>query len=104
MDDNRISDQASNAADNLKSGMATAAETASDLAGKARSAAADASNRVQDAAVETSKQAADLASKTYKQGMAASDYVSRNTAEQPLVALLIAAAVGYGLAYIIHGR
>jgi len=30
--------------------------------------------------------------------------VSRTTADQPLTALLIAGAIGYVVAYLIHGR
>lgn len=104
MDDNRLGDQASKAGADLKAGMQSAMDTASDLAGKAQSAAMDAGTRLQGAAVETGKQAADAATKTYQQGLKASEYVSRNTAEQPMLALLIAGAVGYALAYMIHGR
>ena len=56
------------------------------------------------AAIKTSEQMSDAAAKTYKQGAQAADYVSRNTAEQPLLALLIAGAVGYAIAYMIHSR
>src|ERR1051325_8680798 len=38
----------------------------------------------------------------YEQGARAGDYVSRNVNEYPLPALLVAGAVGYGLAYLIH--
>jgi ElaB/YqjD/DUF883 family membrane-anchored ribosome-binding protein len=104
MDDNRIGDQASEAAKNLRSGINSAMETGSDLAGKAQAAAVEAGGRIQNAAAETAKQVSDAAAKTYAQGQRASEYVSRNTAEQPLVALLIAGAIGYGIAYMLHGR
>ncbi len=54
--------------------------------------------------METGKQVSDAAAKTYAQGAQAAEYVSRDTAEQPLLALLVAAAVGYGIAYMIHAR
>ena len=79
-------------------------QTATDLAGKAQTAAADAASTIQDAAGETVRQVRDTATKAYGQGAQAAEYLSRNTAEQPLLGLLIAAAVGYGVAYIIHGR
>jgi ElaB/YqjD/DUF883 family membrane-anchored ribosome-binding protein len=104
MDDNRIGDQANEAANNLKSGLTSAMETGSDWAGKAQTAAVEAGGRIQNAATETAKQVGDAAAKTYAQGARASEYVSRNTAEQPLLALLIAGAIGYGLAYMVHGR
>jgi ElaB/YqjD/DUF883 family membrane-anchored ribosome-binding protein len=120
MDDNGIGDQ-------VKSGVANATEMGSDLANKAQTAAAQAGGTIRQAATETSKQLADAAAKTYqqgtqaaaeyvnkqsaqvadyvsKQGTQAAEYVTRNTAEQPWMALLIAGAIGYGLAYMIHAR
>jgi hypothetical protein len=38
----------------------------------------------------------------YQQGTRAGEYVSRNVNEYPLPALLVAGAIGYGLAYLIH--
>jgi ElaB/YqjD/DUF883 family membrane-anchored ribosome-binding protein len=104
MDDNRIGDQVSDAAKNLKSGVTDAMETGSDLAGRAQAAAVEAGGKIQSAATETAKQVSDAAAKTYAQGQRASEYVSRNTAEQPLLALLIAGAIGYGIAYMLHAR
>ena len=104
MGDNRIGDQASDATKNLKDGITNAVEAGSNLAGRAQEAAVAAGGTIRDAAVETGKQVSDAAAKTYAQGAQAAEYVSRNTAEQPLLGLLIAAAVGYGIAYMIHGR
>jgi ElaB/YqjD/DUF883 family membrane-anchored ribosome-binding protein len=100
MDDN----QASDAAKNLKAGITSAVENASDFAGKARTAAVQAGSTIRDAAIETSKQVGETAAKTYAQGSQAAEYVSRQTAEQPLLALLVAGAIGYGIAYMIHSR
>lgn len=104
MDENRISDQVSGVANDVKSGVTAAVGTLSDLAGQARSAAVETVNTIQEAAIETGKQVCDAAAKTYRQGARAGEYVSRNTAEQPLLALLIAGAVGYGIAYMIYRR
>lgn len=114
MSDNRSDERTSNVTE-LREGIASAADTASDLAGKAQAAAAQASSTIREAAVETSKQASeasakvyqqasDAAGKVYQQGAQAVDYVSRTTADQPLTALLIAGAIGYVVAYLIHGR
>jgi hypothetical protein len=100
MDDN----QASDAAKNLKAGITNAVENASDLAGKAQTAAVQAGSTIRDAAIETSKQVGDAAAKTYAQGSQAAEYVSRQTAEQPLLALLVAGAIGYAIAYMVHSR
>ena len=102
MDENRISDQVSRAANDVKNGVTGAAGTLSDLAGQARSAAVEAVNTIQGAAIEIGKHIRDAASETYRQGARAGEYVSRNTAEQPMLALLIAGAIGYGIAYMIH--
>jgi len=102
MDENRISDQMSDAANDVKNGVTGAVDTLSDLAGQARSAAAEAVNTIQGAAIDTGKHVRDAAAETYRQGARAGEYVSRNTAEQPMLALLIAGAIGYGIAYMIH--
>lgn len=88
----------------VKCGIASAVETGSDLAGKAQTAAVDAGGKIRDAAIKTSKQVGDVATKTYKQGAQAAEYLSSNTAKQPLLALLVAGAVGYAIAYMIHSR
>jgi len=48
------------------------------------------------------EQASAASDALYQQGARAGDYVSRNVNEYPLPALLVAGAVGYGLAYLIH--
>jgi hypothetical protein len=88
----------------LKEGIVGAVEEASDLAGKARTTAAEAGNTIRDAAIETGNKVSDVATETRKQGMKAGDCLSQSTAEQPLLALLLAAAVGYGIAYLVHRR
>ena len=78
-------DMANRAAEQARSAMAKAGETAQDLANRAR------------------EQAAPAAQAVYDQGARAGEYVTRNVHQYPTTALLIAAAVGYGLAYLIHG-
>jgi hypothetical protein len=104
MDGNRTGEQVSKVGNNAKSGIETAVGTITDVAGKAQTAATEAGATVRDAAIETANQVGDAATKTYRQGLRASEYVSQNTAEQPLLALLIAGAIGYGIAYMIHAR
>lgn len=102
MDENRIGDQVSGAVNDAKNGVTAAVGALSDVAGQARSAAVEAVNTVQGAAIETGKHVRDAAAETYRQGARAGEYVNRNTAEQPMLALLIAGAIGYGIAYMIH--
>jgi hypothetical protein len=104
MDDNRIGDQVSKVASDLKEGIVGAVEKAGDLAGKARTTAAEAGNTIQDAAIEVGRKVSDVAAETHKQGVKAGEYLSQSTAEQPLLALLLAAAVGYAIAYLVHRR
>lgn len=104
MDDNRNGDQMSKAADEAKDRLAAATETVSDLAGKAGTAAAGAASTIHGAASETVKQAGDAAAKAYKQGAQAAEYLSHKTTEQPLVALLIAGAIGFSIGYMLFRR
>jgi hypothetical protein len=104
MNDNRVGEQVAKFGDDAKRGIETVKGTITDVAGKAQTAATEGGGRVREAAVETAKQVGDAAATTYRQGVRAGEYVSQNTAEQPLPALLIAGAFGYGIAYMIHGR
>jgi hypothetical protein len=104
MDDSRIADQASNLKNAAGDVIENSVESVTGLAGKARTAAAEAGSAIQGAAIETGKRVADAAAKTYRQGMQTSEYLSQRTAEQPLLALVIAGAIGYGIAYLVHRR
>jgi hypothetical protein len=104
MGDNRMGEQVSKVGNDAKNGIATAVETVTDLTGKAQTAAVEAAGTIRDAAVETAERVGDATTSTYRQGVRAGEYVSQNTAEQPLLALLIAGAIGYGIAYMIHGH
>src|SRR5260370_42095315 len=72
------------------------------LGERARSAMADAEATAQEFAKLTREQAMMATDVLNQQGTRAGKYVSRNINEYPLSALLIAGAVGYGLAYLIH--
>jgi len=65
---------------------------------------AQAGEIVQSAAREAGNQATQAATNLYQQGSRAGDFISRYTAAQPITALLVASAIGYGLAYLIHRR
>ena len=79
---------------------------ATDLARKASDAGlqtmTQASDAVQGAARQVGNQASQAAAKVYEQGTWAGGHITRFTVEQPLTALLMAAAIGYGIAYLIH--
>jgi ElaB/YqjD/DUF883 family membrane-anchored ribosome-binding protein len=84
-----------------------AGETAQDMANRAgeqaRPAIAKITEPAQDLASRAREQAAPAAQAVYDQSARAGQYVARNVHEYPATALLFAAAVGYGLAYLIHG-
>lgn len=90
----------------LQASAGAAMDRAADLARDASSAGvqaiAQASDAIQGVAREVGNQAGQAATTVYQQGARAGGYVSRYAAEQPLTALLVAAAIGYGLAYLIH--
>jgi ElaB/YqjD/DUF883 family membrane-anchored ribosome-binding protein len=84
---------------------ATAGEAMNRASAAARdvsAAGAQAGETLQGVARQVGTQASQAATTLYEQGTNAGGYVSRYAAEQPWTALLLAAAVGYGLAYLIH--
>ena len=82
------------------------ARKASTVGGQAVARAGDvieqAGDAIQGAAREVGNKAGQAATSLWQQGGRAGGYVSRYTADQPLTALLISGALGYGLAYLIH--
>jgi ElaB/YqjD/DUF883 family membrane-anchored ribosome-binding protein len=90
----------------LQVGTTETVEKASTLAREAAKSGGQAMARagevIQGVAREAGNQASQAATNLYQQGTHAREQVSRYVAEQPLTSLLIAAAIGYGLAYLIH--
>ena len=82
--------------------MGQATDMARRASGASLQAVSQASDAVQGAARQVGTQASQAAAKVYEQGAWAGGNVARFTAQQPLAALLIAAAIGYGIAYLIH--
>jgi ElaB/YqjD/DUF883 family membrane-anchored ribosome-binding protein len=95
-------DQAKPVLRDLRESAGVAMDKAADLAQKASNAGVQAVDAVQGAARDVANQASQAASAVYQQGARAGGTVSRYAAEQPLTALLVAAAIGYGIAYLIH--
>ena len=96
MDHNGIADHVDRAADAPREQIAEATDTFTQLAACA--------STIRDTTIEAGKQVGDAATKAYQQGAHVAHQLSRNTAEQPLTALLIAGAVGYVIARLIHAR
>ena len=95
-------DQAKPGIRELRESAGAAMDKAADLAQKASNAGIQAVDTVQGVARDVANQASQAATAVYQQGARAGGSVSHYTAEQPLTALLIAAAIGYGIAYLIH--
>jgi hypothetical protein len=84
-------------------GTETAWDVASRAAEQARSAVAGGTDAMRDIANRASEQAAPVTEAVYDQSARAGRYMTSNIQEYPATALLIAAAIGYGLAYLMHG-
>src|SRR5260221_10089419 len=78
--------------------------TVRNLSEQASAAIADPGATAKELARRAREQAAMASDVLYQQGTRAGEYLTRNVNEYPLAALLIAGAVGYGLAYLIHTR
>ena len=79
-------------------------ERVKDLASQASEAGRQAVDRAGELLQNAAPQAKEVASNLYERGSQSGDYARHFAAEQPVAALLIAAAIGYGLAYLIHRR
>ena len=85
------------------SGVEAARDAAHRAGEQAGSAIEKLAGSAQDFANRARDHAGPAAQAVYDQGARAGQYVTRNVHEYPATALLVAAAVGYGLAYLMHG-
>jgi ElaB/YqjD/DUF883 family membrane-anchored ribosome-binding protein len=112
---NALSDLATDAKGKLDQGKAKVEElqatagdvvqqvktAAQDFGEQAKSTVAKAGDVVQDFARQARDEVGPAADKVYQQGARAGDALIRNVEQNPLLALLIAGAIGYGLSYLI---
>lgn len=75
-----------------------------DLANQASEVGRQAVGQAGDLLQNVAPQATEAASNLYQRGSQSGEYVRQYAAEQPIAALLIAGAIGYGLAYLVHRR
>ncbi|HLG89678.1 MAG TPA: hypothetical protein VKZ79_21055 [Alphaproteobacteria bacterium] len=80
------------------------AEAASPLAEKAKSTIDEMSESAREAVDKAAPQAKQMADDLYSRGEQASRQAVQMTRENPLVALLMAGAVGFMVGYLIKGR
>ena len=88
----------------LRESAGAAMDKAADLAQKASAAGVQALDAVHGTARDVANHASQAATAIYQQGARAGGSVGRYASEQPLTAMLVAAAIGYGVAYLIHRR
>ena len=81
-----------------------ARQVANNAAASAQNLAQRARERATTAAEALSNRASTVGDTLHRHGAQATGYVGRNVARYPLSAMLIAAAVGYGFAFLIHNR
>lgn len=87
-----------------KDAGATMADAASSFVKQATTTGAKAASALQDAAKKASSDANEIGGRVYEDARRASQSLARSVEEQPLAALLVAAAIGYGIAYLVHRR
>ena len=75
-----------------------------DTLNKATDMVEDLGEKAQDIARRTRDQASVAAQNVYQQGNRAGVYLSENVQANPVPAVLIAGAIGFGLAYLIYRR
>jgi ElaB/YqjD/DUF883 family membrane-anchored ribosome-binding protein len=81
-----------------------ASRQAKDMAQRAAETARETSETAWDVAQKTATQAREAAGEAYARGERGARELARRVEEQPLAALLIAGAIGYAIAYLLHGR
>lgn len=86
----------------LDQGKSVVQDLARQASEAGRQAIGRAGDVIQSVAPQAGDQAKQAASNLYDRGSRAGEYVSQYVVQQPLTALLIAGAIGYALAYLIH--
>jgi ElaB/YqjD/DUF883 family membrane-anchored ribosome-binding protein len=95
-----LADEASKLAGKAADRIDAASQQAKDMAQRA----AETGEAAWDVAQRAGAQAREVAGEAYAQGERTARELARRVEEQPLLALLIAGAVGYAMAYLVHGR
>jgi len=85
--------------------LSDAARASATLVGQAAKEVTDqASTAVRNAASQATHKASEIGDQLYASGARRTEALSRTVEEQPLTALLVAGAIGYGLSFLIHRR
>ena len=99
---NAVNEATQQAGAGVQSALDQGKSVAQDLANRASETSRQAMGRVGEYVDTVAPQAKEVASNLYNQGSQSGEYIRQYAAQQPLTALLIAGALGYTLAYLIH--
>lgn len=101
---NRLAKRASTGAEEVTERARELAQQAASMAGEAASALAEARNGAWDVAQKAGAGARGLADQAYRSSRQGAEELAGRVEERPLLALLVAGAIGYALAYLLHAR
>jgi ElaB/YqjD/DUF883 family membrane-anchored ribosome-binding protein len=101
---NRLTKRASAGADEITERARELAQQAATMAGEAATALAEAREGAWDVAQKAGAGARGMANQAYRSGRQGAQDLAERVEERPLLALVVAGAIGYALAYLLHAR
>jgi ElaB/YqjD/DUF883 family membrane-anchored ribosome-binding protein len=104
MDEHRIKAAARRAEGKLEDAVDSVAPIAERMGSLARETGEKAVSVARDTVQKVGTQASDAGGRLYDESLRAGKSLSRTIGEKPLGTVLVAAALGYGLAYLMHRR
>jgi ElaB/YqjD/DUF883 family membrane-anchored ribosome-binding protein len=97
-----LSDQVGKLRDQAQAGIDAAAAQAKEMAKKSADVIQERSAAAWEVAQQASAQAQEAASQIYDQGQRGAREIAARVEERPWAAILVAAALGYAIAYLVH--
>jgi len=101
---NRLTKRAAANAEELTERVRDLAQQAATMVEEAATTLAEARESAWDVAQRTGAQARVMADQAYRNGQQGAQELAEWVEERPLVALLVAGAFGYAIAYMLHAR
>jgi ElaB/YqjD/DUF883 family membrane-anchored ribosome-binding protein len=101
---NRLTKRASAGAEEIAERARELAQQAATMAGEAATALAEAREGAWDVAQKAGVGARGIANQAYRSSQRGAQDLAERVEERPLLALLVAGAIGYALAYLLHAR
>jgi ElaB/YqjD/DUF883 family membrane-anchored ribosome-binding protein len=100
----QLGQRAAESAEQLKDAAQHAAHQGADAAQRAASRLGEARDAAWDVAQKAGAEARERGADAYRRGERAAREIAGRVEERPLAALLIAGAIGYAIAYLLHAR